>query len=228
MNNFLDANKVLNENQAGYRKKYSTTDHVFVIKTLIDLYLSNKKKLYCAFVDFEKAFDTIWRVGLWEKLIKSNVKGIFLRLIHNLYSNIKSCVSVNGKQSDYFGCFTGVRQGECLSPLLFSIYINDMDKYFLNNECSFLKHPDLLENAINLLLLLYADDTVIFADDPQTLQKSLHCLEIYCNKWKLKVNVAKTKVMIFGKRQYNGDATFIFKGNNLEIVNEFKYLGTIF
>ena len=62
---FLNSNKVLLENQTGFRRGYSTMDHVFTLKSLIDIFLHKKK--FCAFVDFKKAFDTVWRYGLWIK-----------------------------------------------------------------------------------------------------------------------------------------------------------------
>ena len=103
--------------------------------------MSNKKVLYCA---FQKAFVSVWIVGLWDKLVKTGIEGKFLKIIHNLYSNIKSCIFANGEQSKYFGCYTGVRQGESLSPLLFSLYVNDMEQYFLDNGCNFLGHTDFV------------------------------------------------------------------------------------
>ena len=64
-------------------------------------------KLYCAFIDFQKAFDSFWRVGLWHKLINSNVTGKILTVIKNMYANIKSCVPFNNKSSDLFECKNG-------------------------------------------------------------------------------------------------------------------------
>ena len=61
---FLDIFDELNENQAGFRNGYSTTDHIFTLNALIELFRSQKKKLYCAFIDFSKAFDSVWRIGL--------------------------------------------------------------------------------------------------------------------------------------------------------------------
>ena len=114
----------MNENQAGFRKEYSTVDHIFVLNTLIEtLKKKQKKKLFCAFIDFSQAFNNVWRIGLWRKLLGSTVQGKFLRVIYNMYSGIKSCVSVNNECSGYFISNLGVRQGENLSPVLF-LYIS--------------------------------------------------------------------------------------------------------
>ena len=75
LNNFIEENKILNENQAGFRKGYSTIDNIFLVSSLINLMCSRKKKLFCAFVDYQKAFDSIWREALWSKLLKEGISG---------------------------------------------------------------------------------------------------------------------------------------------------------
>ena len=86
----------------------------------------NRKKPYCAFIDYEKAFDTVWREGLWSKLREYSIEGKTLDI---MYKNIKSCVALNGvtSESEYFIILTGVRQGENLTPLLFALFIYDME-----------------------------------------------------------------------------------------------------
>ena len=96
--NFLEYNEMLLENQARFRKHYSTTDHIFTLHSLIELLkYEKKKKLFCCFVDFSKAFDSVWGVGLWRKLLSTEVTGNFLRVLQNMHANIKSCVTVNGQ-----------------------------------------------------------------------------------------------------------------------------------
>jgi hypothetical protein len=63
-------------------------DNIFVLHALIDLYFSFGKKLYCTFVDFKKAFDTVWRTGLWRKLQNCEIKGKCFKIIYNMY---KAC-----------------------------------------------------------------------------------------------------------------------------------------
>ena len=67
------------------------------------------------FIDFEKAFDRIWREGLWYKLLVNNINGKMLNVIQNIYKDIKSNIIFNNSKSDYFPCGNGVRQGENLS-----------------------------------------------------------------------------------------------------------------
>ena len=67
--------------RAGFRKGYTTNDHIFNMKCLIDVYLSKKKTTFCAFLDFRKAFDTEWRCGLYSKLVSSGISGKLLNVI---------------------------------------------------------------------------------------------------------------------------------------------------
>ena len=68
---------LLSSAQAGFRNVHSTADSIFILHSLIHLYLSTKKKLFCTFIDFSRAFDTIWRVGIWEKLMENNICKMF-------------------------------------------------------------------------------------------------------------------------------------------------------
>ena len=90
---FIDDFGILGENQAGFRHKYSTIYHIFSLKCIIDIYTRYlNKKLYCAFIDFKKAFDSISRNKLWHKLISNGINGKILSIISNLYKKAKSCV----------------------------------------------------------------------------------------------------------------------------------------
>ena len=94
---------------------------------------SHKQKLFCCFVDFSSAFDSIWRAGLWQKLLQNGVDGKVFKVIYNMYNDIKSCVSFFGSNSSLFTSSSGVRQGENLSSVLFSIYLNDLEYYLIEN-----------------------------------------------------------------------------------------------
>ena len=84
LSNFLEENDLLRENQAGFRKHYSTVDHIFSLYSLIEILKNEKKKLFCCFVDFSKAFDSVWRFGLWRKLLNTSVNGKFLKVLQNM------------------------------------------------------------------------------------------------------------------------------------------------
>ena len=93
-----------------------------------------KKPLYCAFIDFEKAFDTVWRAGLWHKLLQNGIRGKCFNIIVNLYKNTKSLIKFQDSKSPLFHCGNRVIQGENLSPFPFSLYLNDLKEFMLNKN----------------------------------------------------------------------------------------------
>ena len=223
---------ILKENQAGFRQAYSTSDHIFALNSIIELLRHQKQKIYCTFIDFSKAFDSVWRVGLWQKLINSHINGKFLTVIKNLYHNIKSCVTVNNERSPFFESYCGVRQGENLSPVLFSLFLNDLEVYLEHKNNAGIdidvRNDDIDAFVyIKILTLLYADDTVLIAQDPASLQKCLNDFYDYCLKWKLKINHDKSKIIVFGSSKHI-DTGFNLGPNSLEIIDHYKYLGVYF
>ena len=227
---FLDNNETILENQAGFRKGYETTDHIFVLNSLCEILKQRKQKLFCAFIDFSQAFDSIWRVGLWRKLHLNLIDGKFFRIVTNMYENIKSCVKVNNNTSTFFASQCGVRQGENLSPMLFALYLNDLETFLLSGGVETLD-LELRTNELNmylkLLLLLYADDTVIISNNKENFQKCLNEFYDYCQMWKLNINFSKTEIIIFNSRN-NNNFEFKLGDNIIKITDKYKYLGVIF
>lgn len=226
LSTFLETSNILEENQAGFRKGYSCSDHIFTLYSLIELMKKRKQKLFCAFIDFSQAFDKVWRAGLWHKLIQNSINGKFLTLIINMYNNIKSCISCNGNLSSSFVSEIGVRQGENLSPLLFSLFLNDMQSYLTEHGAvgvEFNDHIDI-DYWLKLLVLLYADDTILIGNSQTDLQNNLNIFNNYCKMWHLHVNTTKTKVVIFGAR-HTQCYQFTLDQETLDITDCYHYLG---
>ena len=150
---------VLIEAQAGFRPGMSTVDNIFVLHGLISHVLNSGRKFYCAFIDFTKAFDYIVIENLWYKLVKLGLRGKILDILKSMYSSVKSRVKFDNKLGNEFYFNLGVRQGECLSPLLFSLYLNDIEEQYINTDLE-----DIDINMFKVFLLLYADDIIIFAN----------------------------------------------------------------
>jgi hypothetical protein len=214
---YCNDNDLIDKCQAGFLKGYSTADNLFVLNSLIEILRTSKKSLFCAFVDLKAAFDTIWREGLWGKLILNNINGSFLNVIKNMYEKAKSCIFVNGVKTDYFPCNVGVRQGENLSALLFSLYLNDLSDFINSSniasgiKCN--KHEFETEaiNFVKLFILLYADDTVLMAETAEDLQNLLNIYADNCDACRLKLNSSKTKVhvLVFSRGRQR-EYTFTF------------------
>ena len=96
-------NQILTESQFGFRPSYSTTDTCFTLYSLIGR-IKSKQKIYCAFVDFSTAFDSINRQILFTKLIEYGISSKMLNIITALYSNITSCVKLKSSITDEFLC----------------------------------------------------------------------------------------------------------------------------
>ena len=99
-----------------------------------------------------------------------------------MYSTIKSSVKYNNNFSDFFESPVGLLQGEITSPILFSLFIDDLELFLQNNSSC-----GLSINDMTLILLLFADDTVLFGNSPHDFQKSMNSLHEYCTKWGLEV-----------------------------------------
>ena len=79
-------------NQIGFREGSRTSDHVFTLKTIIDQSYAQGKKLYACFVDFKKAYDTVWRDGLFYKMLEKGISTKAIKLIRDMYSKTKACI----------------------------------------------------------------------------------------------------------------------------------------
>ena len=181
LTNYLEINNLLNQNQAGFRSGFSCQDHIFTLYSLVEILKARRKKLFCAYVDFSAAFDKVHRASLWQKVLNHNINGKIFQVIYNMYSNIKSCVSFKGSFSAYFDCQNGVRQDENLSPLLFALFLNDMQSYIESNGGLGIELNDDRDILwLKPLILLYADDTVILSDTAETLQSCLNAFHNYC------------------------------------------------
>ena len=91
------------------------------------MYFSFGKKLVCSFVDFKSAFDTVWRLGLWQKLQKSNIQGKIFEVVYNMYQNIKTCIR---KGEEYSVFFNSETRGKCV-PFSVLIVFERLGNLFL-------------------------------------------------------------------------------------------------
>ena len=165
-------------------------------------------------------------MGLWRKLLFNSVDGNFFRIITSMYGNIKSCVRSNNETSSFFASQCGVRQGENLSSMLFALYLNDLENFLLSGgveTMNFEFFTDEFQIYLKLLLLFYADDTVIFSDNKDNFQK---CLNEFM-MWKLNINYSKTEIVIFNSRNSN-NYEFKIGENVIKITDKYKYLGVVF
>ena len=175
----------ITKNQFGFTSGKSTTDAIFIMRTLQEKFVQKNKQLFHVFVDLEKAFDRVPRGAIVWALRRQLVPERLITLIMSLYQNSMSQVRIAGVLSEKFPVSVGVHQGSVMSPLLFNIVLEEVAR-----DC---RIGDPWE-------LLYADDLVLTAETKQEV------VEMF-GRWReameyrgLKINLAKTKLLITGKK----------------------------
>ena len=209
----------ITNNQFGFQKRKSVQACIYILHAVISRVLNKGQKLYCIFINYENCFDKIDRSFLWQKLLTENVSCKLVRAIKSMYNTVKSCVKYKSSFSSFFESNIGLKQGDSSSPLLFMLFVNDV----VENINSDLENIFSV-NELKLFLILFADDQVLFATSPDTLQSLLSDLETYCQLLDLKINTNKTKAMIFEKGRRTHFDFYIYR-TLIETVDQFKYLG---
>ena len=164
-----------------------------------------------------KAFDEVWHEGLLFKLRQNGINGKLINLLKSYLSNRKQRVHINGSESDWGEIESGVPQGSVLGPLLFLMYIND------------------LEIGIKSHIKFFADDTSLFSivGDPNTsaceLNHDLKLISQWALQWKMSFNPDPTKqevqVLFSRKTRKIAHPEIFFNDTQVKTVNEHKHLG---
>jgi len=187
------------------------------------------KETFLCFIDYKKAFDSVDRNLLMYKLSNIGVTGNMYTAISSLYSNPRLRVILQDYCTDYFNCPIGVKQVDCLSPTLFSIFINDLALEIKESNIGVnIGVEDIAGNieGIVLNILLYADDIVLFAENEEDLQSLLFIVQIWCKKWRLEVNLSKTNILhIRPKRKVQSIFVFLLNNRPVTYCKQYKYLG---
>jgi len=221
MTEWIEQEGKISEFQAGFRANYSAVDNIFNLFSLIELKLSVKRtKVYSFFVDLSATFDSVDRRALIYKLHQMGMPSKIVTSIKSMLSGTVAKVRARDGLSHSFSVKEGVRQGCLLSPTLFSLYINDLEEE--------LRGGVSIGNGRRVNVLAYADDIVLLADTPTSLQMMINELHHYCSTWNLKVNLEKSKVIVFrnGGRPAKNEKWRI-NGRTIEVTNMYKYLGVL-
>ena len=189
---FLEANNKLHEGQGGFRRGRSCIDNIFSLNELIQGRIRENKATYTFFLDVKKAYDTVWRDGLWFKMWEMGIRGKMWRIVRSLYLKNRSCVYLEGKTSGFFSVNQGVAQGCTLSPTLFLIYIDGLLRELEGCPDLGVKFSDHIMHG-----LLFADDFVGVAETDQTLQSLIDRIHNYSKLWRFEANVKKSAVIVF-------------------------------
>ena len=211
----------LNDRQHGFRESYSTATACFSLKETIFNYINSGSKVYASFLDLRKAFDSVNHEYLIDRLLDIGIPDLFISNIKYIYSNQLVKVRYDDFFSDEWLICNGVRQGGVLSGLLFNIYIDDV----LNKITNLKIGCRLGISASNIIA--YADDMVVLAPSPSSLQILINIIYTELLKLDLIINENNSKIMIFtsGKSIHFNVRQFFIGSKSLDKVDSFTYLG---
>lgn len=225
---WAEGNDILPECQAGFRAGRSCLDQIFTLQCAVQMQLRLKgRKVYGLFVDFKRAFDSVPHGKLWHKLSNLGLSTNLVLLLKNLYDGASACVRVEGELSDSFGVTEGVLQGETLSPLLFILYLADIEQFLRTRGLEGVN----VDGVNDIMLLMYADDLIVLSHSRVDLRRKLCALQEFCQSTGLEVNTSKTKVVVFragGALSQEDVHGFEFDGVKLQVVSNYTYLGVTF
>ena len=174
--------------QAGFRKQFSTIDHVFAVRELMQKSCEYRFPLYMAFVDYRKAFDSVEFDSVWTALSNQGVNTKIINTIKAVYAKAQVHVRI-GTDKTPVVVQRGVRQGDTISPMLFSAVVEEVFRVLDWDEYG------IPISGTRLTNLRFADDIVVFSQCPHELQQMLQELSEASKRVGLTINHEKTLVM---------------------------------
>ncbi|KAK0142318.1 putative RNA-directed DNA polymerase from transposon X-element [Merluccius polli] len=200
--------------QFGFRPNHSTeTANCYFLES-VKSKLDAGGIVGAVFLDLKKAFDTVDHQVLLSKLSFFNFSTETVEWMRSYLVNRKQSVRIGNTQSTYLNCNIGVPQGSILGPILFSLYINDL--------------PSICPTVS---IQMYADDTVLYihTKNKQLAAEKLTAAMVHVSDWLrnscLHLNTNKTVCMFFSRNSTDPDTDILIKGNSIQVVSQFKYLG---
>ncbi|GFU51015.1 probable RNA-directed DNA polymerase from transposon BS [Trichonephila clavipes] len=203
---YLETNNLLTSSQAGFRKCQSTNQQVDFLGQSIKDALDQRHSALALFVDFEAAFDKVWRLKCIQKLQTLGVCNNMLMWIRNFISQRFSAVRFGNAISSFKQSETGLPQGTVISPILFNIFINDL--------------PDLLASDGLTNTALFADNLAIWCSTPKRDQSKLNTilnltlerLHLWCIENNMTVNLKKTTCQFFTLNRQPFSPQLVYNG----------------
>ena len=165
------------------------------------------------FLDLSEAYDKVCHKRLLYKLDQLGIEGKLFDWFRSYLSGRSQKVVLSGQASDYMNSFGSLPHGSILAPLLFLIFLNDIENDIQSNISLFADDVSLLKNFQNCI------------DLEQTLNSVLNTLNNWALKWGMEFNPSKTEIMIFSNNKIKSKPNITFKGINLKQVPSHKHLG---
>ena len=221
--NYFESQKLFYGSQYGYRKKHSTELACLEVVDKVMHHLDRGETPICFFLDLSKAFDTLDHNILLKKLQFYGIQGTCLEWFRSYLSNRTQFVEIDGIQSVSQTINTGVPQGSILGPLLFIIYMNDINT--ASNKFEAILYAD--DTSLSSTLKTFSNNTP--EETSLTINRELNLIHEWLSANKLSLNIKKTKYMVFRyPRKTNRlmpNLIISLNGHLLERVNNFDFLG---
>ena len=212
---------LLHKTQYGFRKNRGTEDALQCIRRIVEQGEMTGNKTILLLLDWEKAFDKVYKTGLYKALERMGIGEKMLRVLRNVYNNPTFMVEIDGFKSDWKQQKTGIRQGCPLSPYLFIILMT-----VLFHDVHQIHAPNTAAGRITGALfdeVTYADDTICVSQSETEIEKALKAIREEGEKYGLTLNKAKCEILKFGPVR-----TIRFEeGAEIRSKDKVKYLGSI-
>ena len=213
----------LREEQAGFRGGRSTVDQIFALRQIVEKRWEYALPVYCSFMDLEKAYDSVWRDGMWRIAKYYGIPTKIVDLLRKWYLGITSSVRMDGEEGDWFPITTGLRQGCVMSPSLFNIYMDAMMRKVTEEAAGGVMVGD--ERVVDLD---FADDVALLADSWLVMVAMVMRMEQVTQRFGINISARKSEVLFIGRGE--GDVRMEdlqLRGQPMKRVEEFTYLGSI-
>ena len=211
-------NNTLSDLQGAAQLKCSSIHTSLVLQESIDYHVSKGANVYVAFLDIQKAFDTVWIPGMLYKLYSTGLDLKTSRLVKNAYEDFKCAAYVAGQPGDWFTPERGVHQGAPLSMKIYQVFINDLINDLRNSQ-----HGAVVYN-INVTAPTFADDIASIAFHKFGMNNLLKIANTYRLKWQFDFSAPKCNVMLWG-RDCEPNVKIMLGGTPLKIVNSASHMG---
>ena len=223
----VERENILGEIQNGFRSGRSVDDNLLILRHVIEKSKAKGDKCFLSFIDLRKAYDRVWREGLWENLDKMGFSGKTLAMIKALYANTQQRINLDWGSTKWFNSEIGLKQGCVLSPILFALYLKSTGDKLLKTGVG------IQFGNIKIPTLFFADDMILMSNKAEDMNKLLRVLGGILARIKMEVNCSKSQMLVI-----KGDRGEVYNWNiynykqeivgKLDEVRFYKYLGILF
>ncbi len=221
---WAESKNLLSFHQAGFRRHFSTHDHIFTLAALQRQ--AGRENIFVGFIDLAKAFPSVSRSKLLIKLQNLGLSSRMLDVIADMYSpdTFQFILSGSSLGSKSGTADTGTREGSCLSPLLFILFMSDLPA-FLDGCRS--RGPKIAGKVLRVMQ--FADDTTLLAKGKLQFQKLLDRFALYCELNELTINASKTEIInLRHGARFSRKNCWTLNGEMLFVSKSARYLGVLF